>query len=54
MSPDNIDSLLVSVVDWLEKQGCNINFDDDPTYDAFEQIFYDKLEPLCTKDRNYN
>lgn len=54
MSPDDIDSLVVEVVKWLEKQDVNIDFDNDKSYDEFADIFYDHLERFCTRDRNYN
>lgn len=54
MSPDNIDGLIVEVVKWLEKEGCCLDFDDDDLYDRFSDLFYEELEPLCTRDRNYN
>lgn len=55
MSPDDIDSLIVSVVDWLEDHSDrHPDFDNDAIYDEFSELFYYRLEPLCTKERNYN
>jgi hypothetical protein len=55
MSPDNIDSLIVSVVSWLEEHSeKHPDFDNDAIYEEFSQLFYTELEPLCTRDRNYN
>ena len=58
MSPDDIDSLIVAVIKFIEIETDNgndaINFDDDAIYNRFEKLIYDKLEKFCTRDRNYN
>lgn len=54
MSPDDIDRLTVEVIEWLEEEGCCINFDNDSIHEEFVKIFYDRLESFCSRDRNYN
>ena len=52
MSPDDIDRLALDVFDLLVDLGCVLDENDD--WDQLKNLLYDRLEPFCMKDRNYN
>lgn len=52
MSPDDIDRLALDIFDLLVDLGCTLDENDD--WDQLKNLLYDKLEPFCTRDRNYN
>ena len=55
MSPDDIDSLIVAIVKFVEQEDMPHNWpDDNAIYTRFSDLVYEHLEHLCTRDRNYN
>ncbi len=53
MSPDDIDSLVVDLSDFLvDSLGCVIDENDD--YEALSDFMHKALEAFVTRDRNYN
>lgn len=55
MSPDDIDHLIVSVVEFVEQEDLPHDWpDDNALFQQFKDLVYEILEPLCTRDRNYN
>lgn len=53
MSPDDIDSVALAVFDLLVQDlGCTLDENDD--WEQLLTLLHDKLEPFCTRDRNYN
>lgn len=56
MSLDDIDSLIVGLVDYLEDKKIVAPhlFDNDEIYEKFSEFVHFELEPFVTRDRNYN
>lgn len=52
MSPDDIDHLALAVFDLFVDIGYSLDENDE--WDQLKALLYGKLEPFCTKDRNYN
>jgi hypothetical protein len=52
MSPDDIDSVVLELYDYLISIGCTLNEDDQ--YDALSAFMHDTLDKFVTRDRNYN
>ena len=53
MSPDDIDSLVVHLSDFLVKDlGCAIDENED--FEALLDFMHNALEPYVKRDRNYN
>lgn len=53
MSPDDIDSVALAVFDLLtQDMGLELNEDED--WDQLKDLLHYKLDPFCTRDRNYN
>lgn len=52
MSPDDIDRLALAVFDLFVDMGYSLDENDE--WDQLKSLLYDRLEPFCTKDRNYN
>lgn len=52
MSPDDIDNLALAVFDLFVDMGYSLDENDE--WDQLKDLLYDKLEPFCIRDRNYN
>jgi hypothetical protein len=53
MSPDDIDSIVLSLHDFLFRNlGCSLDENDD--YEMLSDFMHDALEKFVTRDRNYN
>lgn len=57
MSPDDLDSFIVSLADWIDTRSALIEIqtmEDDGLYSSLTDLVYNELDRFCTRDRNYN
>lgn len=53
MSEDDIDGLIVSITEFIEKHS-DMDLDNDALYEELTGVVYEDLEKFITKERNYN